>query len=780
MMVRARWFYTLSETILLRRIRLKNILSHESTEVRLPIGLIAFVGPNGAGKSSIIDAVIYALFVSPSAAKGYRGEGKRGLVRSGASDGAIEVEMSIGGRVYIVQRYISVNRPDTAFIYEVAADGNKKVIAAGVQNVVSSIEKLLSIPSTEAVKFSIVSRQNELTRFIEESESKRKEIVLKLLGLEELEKAKEMLKDVLREVEKAKDVYEDRKRQLFEVSKRLESIKNNIDLLRKRRIELENMHKKLSKEVEDLERAKDALLRFERIKKAKDLINEISIYKSLEDACKRILGVELGKIVSRLEIYRSSRKELEGVLKQLNELKLRLSELKLQALKILQVPFEEDSVEKLIDVIEKKINELRELRQLKKAEMEISEKSIQIVKTSSICPVCRRALDEELKKSLLDDVSIRIKSSRKLIEEYEAMESMLWGLLSSIKSLRDEMTRCGTKYDMLLQQMRRALEEHNNSKQLISKIVEDVKNFKELQECIEFNDFSLVKTLQCLQRKCIEYLNMLSDREGQLQKLLSELKIGGDAVLEEFSKLQYTLSELGIAAEKLSIEELEQRYRESSKRLQMVRDELSKVEGKLEELEKGRIDLEKRVEELESEVKKLEKDVIIFNALDVLANSVLGKDGLIAKTLTKEARRLLELYANNILSEFGMDFRVSIDDDFGIEVWSPLGKLDLRGLSGGESIALAIALRLALAYTVFGRLPGFLMLDEPTQFLDEERRRALFDVIKRLSQRIPQVIVVTHDRDVIEIADHIFYVSKEGGRSIVREKSVVQKELLEL
>jgi exonuclease SbcC len=56
----------------------------------------------------------------------------------------------------------------------------------------------------------------------------------------------------------------------------------------------------------------------------------------------------------------------------------------------------------------------------------------------------------------------------------------------------------------------------------------------------------------------------------------------------------------------------------------------------------------------------------------------------------------------------------------------------------------------------------------------------LFDVIKRLSQRIPQVIVVTHDRDIVEIADQVFYVSKEGGRSIVREKGVVQKELLEI
>jgi exonuclease SbcC len=273
---------------------------------------------------------------------------------------------------------------------------------------------------------------------------------------------------------------------------------------------------------------------------------------------------------------------------------------------------------------------------------------------------------------------------------------------------------------------------------------------------------------------------MLSDREIQLQKLLSELKIESSMILETFDKLQHALSELGIDTEKVNLEELEHRYRESNRRIQMIRDELSKIEGKLEELGKSKTELENLINEIETEVKRLEKDIIIFNALDVLANSILGKDGILAKVLTKEARRLLELYTNNILSEFGMDFRVSIDDDFGIEVQSPLGRIDLRGLSGGEGIALAIALRLALAYAIFGRLPGFLMLDEPTQFLDEERRRVLFDVIKRLSQRIPQVIVVTHDRDIVEIADQVFYVSKEGGRSIVREKGVVQKELLEI
>lgn len=771
----------LSEPILIKRIRLKNILSHENTEIALPMGLTAFVGPNGAGKSSIIDAVVYALFISPSAAKGYRGEGKRSLVRSGASEGIIEIEMNIGGRLYLVQRYVSVSKPDSAFLYEISLDGGKKVMATGVQNVIDVIEKLFSIPSAEAVRFSIISRQNELTRFIEENEAKRKEIILKLLGLDELEKAKEVFaREVLKEVEKTKEIFEDRKRLLPELYKKLTSIKDNVELLTKKKRELKAIFIELSKDAEKLEKAKDVLLRFEKVKKAKELLIEISRYRNLEDACRKVMGMDLGKIVSQLEMYRSSKKELEGVLKQLNDYKMKLNDLRLQASKILQVSVEEEDIKKLIDVIERKVSELQELIRSKRVEMEISEKAIQVVKTSSVCPVCKRPLNEELKKSLLSDVGTKIRSSKKLIEEYEYVESELQKLLNSMKSLYDSVIKCNVKYDMLNQQMKRALEEYNSSKQLISRVVNEVSNYKELQECIELNDFSSVKTLQCLQRKCIEYLNMLSDREIQLQKLLSELKIESSMILETFDKLQHALSELGIDTEKVNLEELEHRYRESNRRIQMIRDELSKIEGKLEELGKSKTELENLINEIETEVKRLEKDIIIFNALDVLANSILGKDGILAKVLTKEARRLLELYTNNILSEFGMDFRVSIDDDFGIEVQSPLGRIDLRGLSGGEGIALAIALRLALAYAIFGRLPGFLMLDEPTQFLDEERRRVLFDVIKRLSQRIPQVIVVTHDRDIVEIADQVFYVSKEGGRSIVREKGVVQKELLEI
>jgi exonuclease SbcC len=771
----------MNELILLKKVKLRNILSHESTEITLPMGLVALVGPNGAGKSSIIDAIVYALFVSPTAAKGIRGEGKKSLIRAGATGGLIEVELSVGGRALIVQRTVSVNKPDSAILIEVLPEGSKKVIASGVQNVIESIERILSVPSFDAVRLSIISRQSELARFIEETEAKRKEIVLKLLGLEDLEKAKEALKEALKDIEKARSVYEEKKKLLNEATKKLENVRKSINELLSKKVELEKAVNSLSKEVERLERARDILTRFDGIKRLRDLVLEVRSISPIEGVCNAVLNIDMGKIVSQLEMYKTAKHELEEVEKTLNEYEIRINDLKQQLYKVISSePSNADNLEKLITIVESKIDEIRRTLQFKRAEVDISERSIQIIQGSSVCPVCRRPLDEELKKNLLSDIRSRIRSEKKVIEELMMLESRLQQILSEAKNINENMRRYIAKRDVLIQQMKNALNGYASSKQILNEVIENVKSYSQFGECIELNDISPIKAVQCVQRKCIEYLKLLNERKNEVNALLSQLGLNDEnRVEEEFKKLQSQLIELGIDVTNLNFTKLDYMYRENAKKLQSLRDELNRIEGKLEELEKIRKDLENQIVALTDEIKHLEKEVAVYGALDSLVNTILGKDGLLAKTLTREARRLIEMYTNNILSEFGMDFRIRIDEEFGIDVESPLGKIDLRGLSGGESVALAIALRLAIAYTIFGKLPGFLMLDEPTQFLDEERRKIVFEIIKRLSQRIPQVIVVTHDREVIDIADHVYFVFKEGGKSVVREKEQVQKELIE-
>ncbi|MHA1408926.1 MAG: hypothetical protein ACTSQY_01170, partial [Candidatus Odinarchaeia archaeon] len=60
-----------------------------------------------------------------------------------------------------------------------------------------------------------------------------------------------------------------------------------------------------------------------------------------------------------------------------------------------------------------------------------------------------------------------------------------------------------------------------------------------------------------------------------------------------------------------------------------------------------------------------------------------------------------------------------------------------------------------------------LMLDEPTIHLDYERRKGLIGVFKKLGI-IPQMIIVTHDAELEEVADQVFFVKKDRGISTVK------------
>ena len=89
-------------------------------------------------------------------------------------------------------------------------------------------------------------------------------------------------------------------------------------------------------------------------------------------------------------------------------------------------------------------------------------------------------------------------------------------------------------------------------------------------------------------------------------------------------------------------------------------------------------------------------------------------------------------------------------------------------MSGGEKIAIALALRLGITNTLSGNLE-MIMLDEPTIHLDNYRRHELIDILKNLNL-LPQMIIVTHDNDLEEAADNIFKIEKIDGISNVKQE----------
>ena len=147
-----------------------------------------------------------------------------------------------------------------------------------------------------------------------------------------------------------------------------------------------------------------------------------------------------------------------------------------------------------------------------------------------------------------------------------------------------------------------------------------------------------------------------------------------------------------------------------------------------------------------------------------------GKDG-IQKMIRARARPLLEKTTRDLFERFNLAYSdIKIDDDYNISVIGPSGEQDIDQISGGERVALAIALRLAIAQVLSGRIETVIM-DEPTTHLDEERRRELVNILNSFFREggriIPQMLIITHHSEIEEVADVVYSVKKKEGYSTV-------------
>jgi len=91
-----------------------------------------------------------------------------------------------------------------------------------------------------------------------------------------------------------------------------------------------------------------------------------------------------------------------------------------------------------------------------------------------------------------------------------------------------------------------------------------------------------------------------------------------------------------------------------------------------------------------------------------------------------------------------------------IECYGARGHIKTSSMSGGEKVAIALALRFALAYVMGGYKLDFIILDEPTVHLDTERKAKLVNIISRLGGEqspLKQIIIITHDAEIFENAD---------------------------
>lgn len=97
-------------------------------------------------------------------------------------------------------------------------------------------------------------------------------------------------------------------------------------------------------------------------------------------------------------------------------------------------------------------------------------------------------------------------------------------------------------------------------------------------------------------------------------------------------------------------------------------------------------------------------------------------------------------------------------------------KLDPMESNGGGIVDIvSFALRLS-AYTL-SKSDNLIVLDEPFKFLSEGLKPLAGEILKTLSQKLNlQLIIVTHDEEIMDIADRVFEVEQVHGKSKILQQ----------
>ena len=235
-----------------------------------------------------------------------------------------------------------------------------------------------------------------------------------------------------------------------------------------------------------------------------------------------------------------------------------------------------------------------------------------------------------------------------------------------------------------------------------------------------------------------------------------------------------TLQQLGKQLEELSglakeMEAVNMKLKRSEESLRVTREGIGKTRGLLESTQKRQTEIAIEVvakEEASSKSKTLREREIWLG--DYFIATVKAIEKSVLATINQEFDSLFRKWFSMLVNE--PDKEVSVDEDFTPVVTQGGYEQDVRYLSGGERTGVALAYRLALNVLAqrvsIGMKSNLLILDEPTDGFSKEQLGTVREVLDDVG--CPQVIVVSHDKELESFADQIIRVEKSGSESAVR------------
>ncbi|MFH1337103.1 MAG: SMC family ATPase, partial [Candidatus Zixiibacteriota bacterium] len=178
----------------LRSIRLENYRRFKSAEMEFPDGIVGIIGNNGAGKSTLMEAIAWALF-GTDASRTSKDQIKSIFARrSDPCRVILGFEMN-GDNYQVVRELKGASHTMDASVFV-----NKKPAARGNNPVNDLIETTLDM-DYQAFMTSFYAKQRELNALSDYQPYKRKELLARMLGIENVDAGLKSLRADKRELE---------------------------------------------------------------------------------------------------------------------------------------------------------------------------------------------------------------------------------------------------------------------------------------------------------------------------------------------------------------------------------------------------------------------------------------------------------------------------------------------------------------------------------------------------------------------------------------------------
>ena len=569
-------------------------------------------------------------------------------------------------------------------------------------------------------------------------------------------------------------------------SEKKENLENEISELK---IKEENLDLKLKKyinllgELEKLENFKDKKLE-DKLKKTteidilkKELVSKNDLFKtiSIEELEKKLSDfqelekelklLEEQKIIFETEIktLKKSSKELsDKICPFLNEKCQNLEDKEAEDYFSSKISIKTEDLENLKKNIEEKTQILveKEVFEDKKKQYFDLEKSIKDLELS--------LKNEEIN---LKEIELDIKNLdmdiQKLIENQEFKDSQM--LREKKKELEVELRNLNL--DEKRENLKNLLENLEIEKEKILKSQNSIENnLKEIDEYSKKIKEDTNKNIESIKSEIKTFENKLDDLKNPYNEYLKNNVLAEDienlllkvnknikelySLRADKNLLKEKVSDLEEKIKNIKIDELKEKY-------DIIKEELNEINKKLGSSQEKIENYKKILEKISSQEEKQKKLLIEFKKLEnkfnkasLIRNEVGQMGRAISKYMLSGISNIASLNFNKITGRTErIEWSNEEKDKYAVYLVGQERKIAFEQLSGGEQVSVAIAIRGTM--TEYFTNSKFMILDEPTNNLDTERKKLLAEYMGEILNNLEQSIIVTHDDTFREMAEKI-------------------------